>query len=349
MKKIAILLVVLTGLTLASCSNVLTTAASSSGDELASLDTSGIPAAPGFSSDGARCLTQNPSQLREARKEYLAIFFALIKHEQPVAAVFFPAQATFEVTSYDLTKVPLSGNYIGTQGVFTYLKALFKTMDIRNYAIQYQLADDSHVSSHLRLSATNRKTGKQVEMELVYVFTFASNGRIADCRVYYDTQVWARSFLASSPAVLSDLRDPTDDHKILPSNYDVGTMVRVLYDNFYVGNIPAVLPMLSPNVAIYFKGDKSTYPYAGYYSGIPGALQFVQDLAGTATPYNIVRYEISEGDRTDIVLFEEWTVHATQKAYHVNTVNSWRVGADGLLLGFSNYPDSLEIAQAYVP
>lgn len=348
MKRITILLLVLTGLFLASCSNVLTTASSGS-DELAALDTSGIPTAPGVSDSRSLTTTHNASWLREARKEYLAVFFALIKHEQPVAAVFFPHNATFEVTSYDLSKVPLSGNYTGPLGVFSYLKALFKTMDIRNYTIQYQLADDTHVSSHLRLSATNRKTGKQVEMELVYVFTFGSNGRIADCRVYYDTQVWTRSFLTSSPAVLSDLRNETDDNKILTTSYDVGNLVKVLYDNFYAGNIPAVLPMLRPDVAIYFKGDKSTYPYAGYYTGIDGALQFVMDLAGTATPYHIDRYQITEGDRTDMVLFEEWTVHATQKSYHVNTVNSWRVASDGLLMGFSNCPDSLEIAQAYVP
>ncbi len=50
-----------------------------------------------------------------------------------------------------------------------------------------------------------------------------------------------------------------------------------------------------------------------------------------------------------MVLFENWTVYATGKSYHVHTVNSWRVDGQGLLLGFINYPDVDEVASAYVP
>jgi len=254
------------------------------------------------------------------------------------------------VTSYRVGAVPLSGSYKGTSQVLGYFKNLFKSVDIKSLDIQYQLAQGDKVSSHIRLSAKVRSTGKRVEMELVYLFTFDSaTGGIKSARIYYDTQVWTRAFQKGGPALLSDTRDPTDDHVIRKTSYDVEGLVRTLYDNFYAGNIPAVFASLSPSVAIYFKGDKSTYPYAGVYTGFDGALQFVQDLAGTAVPYNIVRSQVTEGDRTDVVLFEEWTVFATGKSYHVNTVNSWKVDKNGFLLGFSNFPDSLEIAQAYVP
>lgn len=61
------------------------------------------------------------------------------------------------------------------------------------------------------------------------------------------------------------------------------------------------------------------------------------------------RSYVTEGDRTDVVLLEHWTVFATGRSYFVHTVNSWRVNGQGKLMGFINYPDVDEVAAAYVP
>ncbi|MFW6313047.1 MAG: nuclear transport factor 2 family protein [Spirochaetota bacterium] len=279
----------------------------------------------------------------------MSTLFRFLEHEHRLVAAFFPWDATLTVTSYDPDRVPLAGTYSGHRSIRSYFRELFRAIDIHDLNVQYQLADDDHVSSHVRLVATVRSTGKTLDAELVYVFRFGRHGRIDECRVFYDTQVWTRAFTPGGPEHVSDLKNPTDDHQVVPTEHDVEGLVNTVYDNFYAGNIPAVLELLSPDAEVYFKGDPATYPYAGHYTGIEGMLQFVQNLAGTAQPYNIERFYVTDGDRTDVVLFEEWTVFATGKSYHVHTVNSWRVGDDGLLLGFSNYPDSLEIEQAYIP
>jgi ketosteroid isomerase-like protein len=341
MRKFSLLMLVLSTLVLGACGNILVP------DDASSLDSSSVPAAPQADS---RNFGNGGDWLQQARKDYLSVFFGFVEYEKPVAAAFFGPGATLEVTSYQPGAVPLSGSYTGTASVLGYFKNLFKAIDIRDLSIQYQLAEGDYVSSHIRLSFTGKKTGKKAEMELVYLFRFdPRTGCISSARIYYDTQVWTRALTPGGPSSLSDTRDPTDNHKIGTTSYDVENLVKTVYDKFYAGDIPSVLTMMSPKVAVYFKGDKTTYPYAGVYKEIPGLLQFIQDLAGTAVPYNIVRFQVTEGDRTDVILFEEWTVFATGKSYHVHTVNSWKVARDGLLLGFSNYPDSLEIAKAYVP
>ena len=105
--------------------------------------------------------------------------------------------------------------------------------------------------------------------------------------------------------------------------------------------------MISPDAYVYFQGRDN--PVSGEYHGVDGALRFILNLAGTATPGEISRLYVSEGDRTDVVLFEHWMVNATGKPFHVHTVNSWRVGGDGALLGFINYPDVDAMAAAYAP
>jgi ketosteroid isomerase-like protein len=313
-----------------------------------------VPDPPQLSTEGdtqaeSRGGIRGRDWLGQARKRYLALFFAFVKYEIPLAAYFFPQDAQLDITSYDPSRVPLAGSYTGTQEVLGYFKRLYREFDINNLEIQYQLAEENYVSSHIRLQGSFQKSGRPVDMELVFLFKFADSGFIESSRMYYDTQVWTRGYQNPGNTVISDTKDPTEDHRIRQTSFDVKDLVGKVYDSFYAGDVPGVFELLSPDAAVYFKGDQSTYPYAGVYQGSQEILEFIQNLAGTAQPYNIEMFQVSEGDRTDVVLFEEWTVFATGKSYHVHTVNSWKVGSDGLLLGFSNFPDSLEIEQAYIP
>lgn len=310
---------------------------------------SAVPAPPSLSVAGGHSALHSERDLLAARKAYINVFFRLMARERRVAAWFFTGDATLKVTSYEPDRVPLAGDYTGTRAVGHYLSSLYSAVDFTSLEVQYQLAQGDYVSTHVGLKAEIVSSGSDVDMNLVYLFHFGKNGRIDQCRVYYDTQVWTRAFSGQPGELFADIREPDEDFSVQSSDYDVAAKVDLLYDYFYAGNIPEVLKLLSPDAAVYFKGDQQTYPYAGSYEGTDEILQFVANLAGTAAPYNIERFTVSEGDKTDMVLFEEWTVFATGKSYHVNTVNSWKINPDGLLLGFSNYPDSLEIEQAYKP
>ncbi|KGE73891.1 nuclear transport factor 2 family protein [Spirochaeta lutea] len=287
--------------------------------------------------------------LGAARKYYLELFFAFLEHESPLVGYFFPHYAELILTSYDPQAVPLAGTYNGRFQISEYFRQLFNTMDIHDIEVQYQLAQDPYVSSHVRLRGRFKDSGTRVDMEFVFLFQFGEEGSITKTRVYYDTQLWTRAHQTPSDQVLQDIQHPGDDFRIRPTDYDLTGLVDQLYANFYAGDIPGVMAMLSPDAAVYFKGDQESYPYAGIYEGQENILQFIQNLAGTAQPYNIQMFQVSEGNRSDVVLFEEWTVFATGKSYHVHTVNSWDVDAQGRLGGFYNYPDSQEIAQAYIP
>jgi ketosteroid isomerase-like protein len=263
------------------------------------------------------------------------------------AAAMLPSALTWSHTGYRADVIPFAGDYTGERAHLEYFRDYFGALCVRQYQFQYELKTDSHVSWHFRLVAFVPATGKTFDAEFIHVWTFDDNDRPLSVRAYYDTQVELQAFTAGGATLVSDLKNPNDDYRVLPTAYDVDSLVRTVYDHFYAGDIPTVLSMLADDAAIYFKGQD--FPFAGTYVGKPELLQFVYNLAGTALPYDIQRYQITEGDRTDVVLYENWQVFATNKAFHCHTINSWRVNEQGLLMGFGNAPDTDAVAQAYAP
>lgn len=285
---------------------------------------------------------------RDRRVEYLERFYRHFSDEREFAlAVSLPEDMTWNVTGWRTEVVPFAGAYVGRRAIWEHFRDYFGAIDVLRYRFEYKLADAEHVSWHFRLTGRVPSTGKTFDAGFVHVWKFGEDGRPVTCRTYYDTQLLAEAFTVGGPRRLADRRDPDDDHQVRSTPYDVEALVAQVYDRFYGGDIPGVFAMLSEEAAVYFQGKDN--PQSGEYHGFDGLLQFVMNLAGTARPDAIERFFVTEGDRTDVVLFEHWTVYATGKSYHVHTVNSWRVDAQGKLLGFVNYPDVDEVAAAYVP
>lgn len=307
-------------------------------------DTFELTDAPSAPAEGTLASAQS---VRRKRSQYLREFYKHFAAERAGAtAGMLPAELTWSHTGYRADVVPFAGDYVGESAHRRYFRAYFDAVCVEKYEFQYALADDEHVSWHFKMEAFVPSTGKTFDAEFVHVWTF-DGARPVAVRSYYDTQVELEALTPGGATRVSDLEDLTDDHRVRTTPYDVDTLVRTVYDHFYAGEIPAVLAMLADDAAIYFKGRD--FPFAGTYLGKPALLDFVNNLAGTALPYDIQRFQITEGDRTDVVLYENWQVFATGKSFHIHTVNSWRVNEVGLLTGFSNAPDTDAVAQAYVP
>ncbi|HWR72517.1 MAG TPA: nuclear transport factor 2 family protein, partial [Nitrospirota bacterium] len=242
--------------------------------------------------------------------------------------------------------VPFAGLYSGRDEILHLFEDYFAAVRIREYHFQYRLIDGDYVSWHFRLVADVPSTGKTFDAEFTHVWQF-DGGRPVFCRSYYDTQLLVEAFTAGGPTWLMDRQNLNDDFEVRRTPYDIQSMVKTVYDLFFTGDIPGVFALLADDVYVYFKGKDN--PQSGDYHGFSRVLQFVYNLAGTAVPYDISRFSITEGDRTDVVLFEHWMVFATGKHYYVHTVNSWRINEQGKLMGFINYPDVDEVAAAYVP
>ena len=262
-------------------------------------------------------------------------------------ADMLPRDATWHQIGWREDVVPFAGTYVGRKALQHFFSAYFAAVDVEDFAVEYTLASGDYVNVHLRLVGRVRPTHQTFDAEFVHVWHFDSSGKPLFIRSYYETSLQVDAFTPGRGASLADLKDPDDTFEVLPTSYDVEGMVRTLYDNFYVGNFPVALAMAAPDVAIYFKGKG--FPFAGEYHGLDGAMQFIYNLAGTAVPYQIDRFQVTQGDRTDVVLFENWHVPSTGKDFHVHTVNSWRVNADGKLMGFINYPDGDVMIDAYTP
>ncbi|HET7540585.1 MAG TPA: nuclear transport factor 2 family protein [Polyangiaceae bacterium] len=284
--------------------------------------------------------------VKAKRIRYLRDFYKHFAAERAAAtAAMLPAELIWSHTGYRSNVVPFAGDYEGARAHLQYFRDYFDAIRLSEYQFQYKLANEDHVSWHFKIVAFVPATGKTFEAEFVHVWTFDGD-RPTAVRSYFDTQIAIQAFTPGGRTWLTDLEDPTDDHRVGTTSYDVESLVRTVYDRFYAGDIPAVLAMLSDDAAIYFKGRD--FPFAGTYIGKPSLLQFVYNLAGTALPYDIQRFQITEGDRTDVVLYENWQVFATNKAFHCHTVNSWRLNDAGLLMGFDNVPDTDAVAQAYI-
>lgn len=291
-----------------------------------------------------------PESMRPTRKrmQYLREFYKHFATGRGVAAAaMLPATLTWSHTGYRASVIPFAGDYTGERAHRDYFREYFNAISIRQYQFQYELKANRHVSWHFRLVAFVPATGKTFDAEFIHVWTFDDEDRPLAVRTYYDTQVELQALTPGGQALVTDLKNPTDDYRVLPTGYDIDSLVRTVYDRFYAGEIPAVLSMLADDAAVYFKGQD--FPFAGTYVGKPELLQFVYNLAGTALPYDIQRYQITEGNRTDVVLYENWQVFATGKAFHCHTINAWRINEQGLLMGFGNAPDTDAVAQAYVP
>lgn len=282
------------------------------------------------------------------RIEYLERFYRHFAAGRAIPiSEMLPDAMTWSHTGYRPDIVPFAGDYTGRERIREFFESYFAAVTIRDYQFQYKLSDGDYVTWHFKLVAVVPMTGKTFDAEFIDVWRFDAGGAPVQCRRYYDTQVEIASFTLGGPALVADRRDPADDYRVQSTPYDVESMVRTVYDNFYAGNIGAALALVADDAAIYFKGE--SFPFAGTYIGKGEILNFVYNLAGTALPQDISRFQVTEGDRTDVVLFENWLVYSTGKAFHCHTVNSWRVNGAGLLTGFSNTPDTDEVAQAYVP
>ncbi len=293
--------------------------------------------------------TLSPDWIYQARKHYLRLFFELYSREHFLTSRFFVRGSELTITGLAGGRVPLSGEYSGGREVDRYFRQLWRELDIREVDVQYQLAENDYVSSHVQIRAEVVSTGAEIDLETVFLFRFGRSGYISEARMYYDTQAWTRAFGGNADGRLfTDIRNPDDSYEIGVNVDGVAEKVDTLYDLFYAGDIPAVFELLSDDAAVYFKGDPQSYPFAGSYEGKNEILSFVGNLGGTAEPVFVERFIVSEGNRADVILYEEWRVFSTGKIYRVHTVNSWTADAEGRLLGFSNFPDSLEIALAYI-
>jgi ketosteroid isomerase-like protein len=282
------------------------------------------------------------------RAEYLDQFYRHFAGQRARALVeMLPADMSWHMIGWREDVVPFAGLYSGRDRILEFFTDYLAAIVIREYRFQYRLVDGDRVSWHFRLVADVPATGKTFDAEFTHVWQFAADGTPVFCRSYYDTQLQAEAFRIGGPTELKDRQNPSDDFRVTATPYDVQGLVTSVYDRFYAGDIQGALALLADDAAIYFKGKDN--PVSGEYHGLAGALQFVYNLAGTAAPYDIVRTYVTEGDRTDVVLFENWIVFATGKTFHVHTVNSWRVNGAGKLLGFINYPDMDDMAAAYVP
>jgi ketosteroid isomerase-like protein len=284
----------------------------------------------------------------ERRAAYLERFYRHFAGEraEPIAEML-PASMAWHMIGWREDVVPFAGPYSGRAEILSFFRDYFAAIDIREYHFQYRLMDGEHVSWHFRLVADVPSTGKRFDAEFVHVWRFGADGEPVFCRSYYDTQVQADAFTVGGATELTDRQNRTDDFRVASTTYDVQEAVKTVYDLFYAGDIPGVFALLADDVYVYFKGKDN--PQSGEYHGFDGLIQFIGNLAGTAAPYDVSRLYVTEGDRTDVVLLEHWTVFATGKSYHVHTVNSWRIDERGKLMGFINYPDVDEVASAYVP
>lgn len=282
------------------------------------------------------------------RVEYLERFYSAFRSEHAArAAALLPQKLTVHMIGWRTDVVPFAGEYTGRQEYRDLFEAFFSAINFRDYRYEYELSDGAYTTWHFRLVGYVPLTGKTFDAEFVHVWQFDEHERPVFLRAYYDTQLLTDAFTFGGDKLLSDRKNPDDDYRVRPSRYDVKSLVASVYDRFYAGDVSGVFAMLSPNAAVYFQGRDN--PQSGEYHGFPGLLQFIQNLAGTASPGEITRGYVAAGDRVDVILFENWTVYSTGKEYHVHTVNSWRVDDQGLLLGFINYPDIDAVAAAYVP
>jgi ketosteroid isomerase-like protein len=282
------------------------------------------------------------------RMAYLNRFYEQFAHEQALPIAFMlPKEMTWNHTGYRTEVIPFAGDYNGRAEILEYFRNYFSVIRVRHYQFQYKLSDGDHVSWHFRLIADVPMTGKTFDQEFIHVWRFNADGAPVECRSYYDTQIETEAFSLGGRTYVADLKDPNRDDDIKSTPYDVDGLVETIYDRFYGGDIGGALALLADDAAIYFKG--AGYPFAGTYIGKDAILQFIYNLAGTALAYDIHRFQVTEGDHTDVILFENWQVYSTGKSFHVHTVNSWRVNDAGMLMGFYNTPDTDEVAQAYVP
>ncbi len=287
-------------------------------------------------------------EARDRRVGYLERFYGHFEGERarPIAEML-PDDISWHMIGWREDVVPFAGLYSGHEEILRFFNDYFAAIKIREYHFQYRLVDGDYVSWHFRLVAEVPSTGKSFNAEFVHVWQFDGRGKPVFCRSYYDTQLQVAAFTVGGPTQLTDRQNRDDHFRVGCTPYDVQGMVKALYDLFYSGDIAGVFGMLADDVYVYFKGTDN--PQSGEYHGSAGILQFIYNLAGTAALNDVTRFYITEGDRTDVVLLEHWTVFATGKSYHVHTVNSWRVNGQGKLMGFINYPDVDEVAAAYIP
>jgi ketosteroid isomerase-like protein len=122
--------------------------------------------------------------------------------------------------------------------------------------------------------------------------------------------------------------------------------IKDLYAAFYVGDVPKILAMMSPDVD-WIQYCPEPIPFGGHYHGHDGIVQFFTKVGQNA---EVEKYETREFQVAgNMVIVEGWQrvkARATGKVWETNFVHIYTF-ENGFVVKVREYYNTLPMAQAF--
>ena len=128
-------------------------------------------------------------------------------------------------------------------------------------------------------------------------------------------------------------------------SHENATLIQSLYAAFAVGDVPAVLASMSPDI-IWNEAENNPYADGNPYVGPQKVAEWIFTRLGDEWDgFGVVVEEILAAEDLVVVLGRlHGTYKATGRTQNAQMVHAWRV-VDGKITSFQQYADTLQIAR----
>lgn len=245
-----------------------------------------------------------------------------------------------------LGAVPFAGIYQGREGVKSFWRTFFSSVNNPRAELRYSLHDKNVVDLHWIEEGFAKSTGKRYLMETVQRWEFNDMGKLVKFKWYNDTFAMYHAFQPNTDPSLSLAPHPADYHIIGANSINGKPMIEEMYNLYYLkGDLNTVFTYLDSNVIYTLAGPQSITPYAGTYIGLTEFQNAVITFWQTSYYVNISFYNfIGEGCKVDAEFVDDVLIYSTGKVVPCSGMHSIILNSQGKIVKFRSYNDSYSLA-----
>jgi ketosteroid isomerase-like protein len=116
-----------------------------------------------------------------------AIYEAFGRGDVPAILSHLASDVDWNNSGVASSECPWNGNFSGQGMVGEFFKVVAEQLDFKKFEPQHFIASGEHVVALLHLESIVKRTGKPLVNDVVHVWRFNADGKVASYRHYNDT------------------------------------------------------------------------------------------------------------------------------------------------------------------
>jgi ketosteroid isomerase-like protein len=242
---------------------------------------------------------------------------------------------------------PAYNTYYGKAGIAQWLQNLADSVQMNGFDVKYFVVEGNKVHTHVLEGCFSNTALNQMYIQNLHAFELDKNGKISK------TIVVSESFTAVS--AYQGISGLTYQTKYKNSNYmsdyiinkkDMKSIVEKVFGSLKDRNKNQFKNLISNDIEITITGDDQKVPFAGFFTGISGASDFINKFSKEVKSIH-VKYYITQNNKLDVFFTEKIVSSKTGKSFTSLANFSFQLNNKGKIARIYGSNDGYSIANLY--